>query len=146
MVVQTFFFIFIASKQYENVLADKMNIVSRYVNKNETVKQNFRELKSEYLKKSGSAAKKQYDERQVQNKSLINKFCVLPIAVALAVLMYVIFVMGSKNPWNNIDSLNLVLVLLAYATELYFFFFVVRKYEFVGDHYIFSNIFKAANS
>jgi hypothetical protein len=46
----------------------------------------------------------------------------------------------SKRKWNNVDNLSLLFVTLAYCTELFFFFFIVRKYEFVGDHQIISDI------
>ena len=55
-------------------------------------------------------------------------------------LLHLIFIMKSKRKWNDVDSLSLLFVILAYCTELFFFFFIVRKYEFVGDHQIISDI------
>lgn len=48
--------------------------------------------------------------------------------------------MMKKRVTNNVSTLCLLFVTLAYCTELFFFFFIVRKYEFVGDHYIISDI------
>jgi len=144
MVVQTMFFIFIASKQYETVLADKMDLISRFVNKNAGSKQKMKDFKDAYLLSNSKKAEEQHTVRMQENKKYINKYCLLPIGAAIIALIYVIYKVNAASPWSSTDSLNLALVLLAYTTELYFFFFVVRKFEFVGDHYIIANIFKKA--
>ena len=48
----------------------------------------------------------------------------------------------NKTNWNDVYTLCLIFVLLAYGTELLFFLFIVKKYEFVGDFYILNNLFK----
>lgn len=144
MVVQSFFFYFVASKQYENVLANKMDLVSRFANKNELSKQKFKDFKDAFLLQQNKKADQQYSERMKENWQYIKKYCVYPILAASAALLFVIYFIKYNSSWSSIDSLNLTLVLLAYATELYFFFFIVRKFEFVGDQYIIANIFKEA--
>lgn len=144
MVVQTFFFLFIASKQYETVLAGKMDFVSRFANKSQYMKNKLKSMKDDYIAQNGKVAERQLKERTQENKKYIMKYCVLPITLVVGALLFVIFFKKYSTPWSSIDSLNLALVLLAYATELYFFFFIVRKFEFVGDQYILANIYKEA--
>ena len=146
MVVQSLFFIAIASKQYENVLANKMDFVSRFVSKSSMSKQKLKDLKDTFLQQNIGIAEGQHKQRMQENKKYIKKFCVYPIMAAVAVLLCIIYYFKTDLPWTSIDSLNLTLVMLAYATELYFFFFIVRKFEFVGDHYIIANTFKEASN
>ena len=62
----------------------------------------------------------------------------IPFVIFSLMLLHIIFIMKSTRKWNDVDTLSLLFVTLAYCTELFFFFFIVRKYEFVGDHYIIS--------
>jgi hypothetical protein len=144
MVVQTAFFWYIASRQYENVLISKLEMFKLAAQKNSTFKRKLKTIQEEYTKKYKSQADQLAKEREKINKELTWKYCgklivVVSGIIGLLVLSY-FFVKGKS--WNNVDTLNMLFVTLAYCTELFFFFFIVRKYEFVGDNYILTNLFQ----
>jgi len=140
MVVQTLFFVFIASKQYENVLVAKLELVKSIYTKFPDIKQALLETKDAYIQSKENIVKEQAKKRTRANKDLIWKYCGVPILIVLFTLFYFVFVNVSKEAWSEVDTLGMLYVALGYLTELCFFFFIVKKYEFVGDQYIVSNV------
>ena len=49
------------------------------------------------------------------------------------ILLYIIFFMKSDKAWNNVDTLSLFFVTVAYLTELFLFFCIITQYIFIGD-------------
>jgi hypothetical protein len=139
MVVQTLFFKFIASKQYENVLENKLDMVKDFVKRNPKMRDNLKISKSENKKKLDPIAKKQLKEREKLNRELTWLYCGIPIVITAVCMAYVLFVMKKTREWSTVDSLGVFYVIFAYSTEILFFFFMVKKYEFVGDQYIVSS-------
>lgn len=142
MLVQTAFFWYIASKQYENVLSSKLDTLKLLASKNSTFKRKLDNFKDEYISKHEQKAKELETERAKLNKKLTWKYCgkliVVTTLVLFAIVISYFFVKG--RPWNDVDTLNMIFVTLAYCTELFFFFFIVREYEFVGDNYILTSV------
>lgn len=142
MIVQTAFFWYIASKQYENVLDSKLNMLKLLASKNSYIKRKLYNIKDDYTAKYKSKVEELERERIKYNKELTWDYCgkliVIVLCIIIALVFSYIFIKG--HPWNNIDTLNMIFVTLAYCTELFFFFFIVRKYEFVGDNYILTNV------
>jgi hypothetical protein len=161
MVVQTAFFYFIASKEYEDVIVSKLDIVKRYASKNDTFKTLLNIYKNKYLGDNKQEIDKQTKEREHKNKKLTIEYCGIPILIVTGILL--LLLVGTKTKvlsklhinnqvvnnllkptkWNEYDNLGIVLVVMAYVTELLFFFLIVKKYEYVGDNYIYNNIFKS---
>lgn len=138
MVIQTTFFLLVASNQYENVLKSKISFITDLGNENDSVKQEIEMLKqnSTELKEKAEASAK---IRNQLNRELTIKYCVIPITVVFVIFISLILFVKSGRKWQPKDTFNVSLILLAYVTELYFFFFIVQKYQFIGDHYIFYN-------
>ena len=164
MVVQTAFFYFIASKEYEDVIVSKLDIVKRYASKNEIFKMLVNMYKNKYLEDNKQEIEKQTKERKQNNEKLTLEYCGVPILIVSSIVVLLLVATKTKvlskvtinnatikgllnsTPWNKYDNLGLILVLLAYITELFFFFFIVKKYEYVGDNYILNNLFKSVSN
>lgn len=142
MLVQTAFFWYIASKQYENVLSSKLDTLKLLASKNSLFKRELDAVKDEYMNKHEQKAKELEMKRAKLNRKLTWKYCGKLIVITTMILFVLIltyfFIKG--RPWNDVDTLNMIFVTLAYCTELFFFFFIVKKYEFVGDNYILTSV------
>ncbi len=140
MIVQTLFFYYIASQQYETVLVSKLDFVKTMAEENKSFRNTLENLKKDFLEKNEKHSKDQKKLRDEHNKNLTKKYCGIPILIGLLMMTHLVFIMKTKRPWNSVDTLSLLFVLLAYGTEILFFIFIVRKYEFVGDQYIMSKL------
>lgn len=131
MVIQTIFFLYVASKQFENVLIDKINILKVLSENNPYIKSLIQNYKTSYI------TNKNFDiiiaERERYNNEILLIYCGIPIIVISILLLYVIFFMKSDKSWNRVDSLSLFFVTLAYLTELFLFFCVITQFIFIGD-------------
>ena len=144
IVVQTLFFYFIGSKQFNNVLENKVDIVVSYAKKNIYLKEFIKEyISNENAKKLEKEAKKQKKKREKYNRSLIFKWIGIPLLICIVVLLiniFKLFILGES--WGRSDNIILLLVIFAYSTELCFFFGIVKQYEFYGDHKIYRSFFE----
>lgn len=143
IIVQTLFFVFIASKQVDNVIEDKVAIIKTFASYNDTINDKITEfLNSKKRNIVENNAEKQKHKRNRYNLSLIQKRVGIPLIIATIALGIFIYKMYKKDTllWNNTDTLALVLVLLAYMTELFMYFAVIKCYVFVGDYDILSTL------
>jgi hypothetical protein len=131
MCIQTIFFIYVASKQFENVLKDKISFFKILLDNNPYIKSVVYEYKNQYT------LNKNFDkiiyEREKYNNEILLIYCGIPMIIASIILIYILFFMKSKKKWNKVDSLSLFFVTLAYLTELFLFFCVITQYIFIGD-------------
>lgn len=147
--VQTGFFYFIASKQFNNVLESKIDILNLYIKSSPTTKEQIKEfLNSDQVKEIQKIASEQEKERTKRNKDLIKKkmLPLLLLVTALIVLIIVMMMMNKNNSWSTFgitEQILLGLVLTAYVTEIMFFFGIVRQYEFYGDYRIMNTFYKS---
>ena len=139
MVVQTLFFRYVASKQYESVLKNKLSLVQSFMDKDPVLKGVISKYKKEYLEVNKDIIKEQKRKRTQENDMLETRYSWVYIGYA-AIALFLLFAF-TDQPWTSVHTLGLILVVFAYATELYFFFFIVQKYEFVGDHTMYSRIY-----
>jgi len=149
IVVQTGFFYFVASKQFNNVLESKVDIMNIYLKNNENAKQNMKEyINSESVKEIKKIAKEQEVKRDAANIELM-KADILPLLLFTGgLIILVIFAMytNKRNQWssfNKTDQILLASVLFAYTTEMAFFFGVVKQFEFYGDHAIVNKFYNS---
>jgi hypothetical protein len=137
IIFQIIFFIYVASKQFENVLKDKLNFIKELSNNNPYVYNIIQSLKKDYIKE------KNYDniilERDKYNNKILLIYCGIPMFIIFIFIFYILFFMKSEKSWNYIDSLSLFLVTFAYITEIFFFFCVIYQYIFIGDQNIIYN-------
>jgi hypothetical protein len=123
-----------------HVLVSKLEMIKLAIQKNPAFKRQILELKKDYQQKYETIAKKQEARREIINRDLTWKYCTSLIVLTALIFASIAIFVKSKRGWENIDTLNMLFVTLAYSTELFFFFFIVRKYEFVGDNYILTNV------
>lgn len=142
MLMQTLFFIFIASSQYNEALKSKISFITDLSNYDDNVKKSVNELKDYADKNFKETAQKDYKIRMNKNNKLLMIYCYIPITITTIILLMLIFIFRSKKKWSIVDTYNILLILLSYLTELYFFFFVIKKYELIGDHTIIYNFLK----
>lgn len=140
MIVQTYFFRYIASKQYENVLSNKLGLFQTILNKNPQYKQLIKTYKNKYLEKNQTLVQQQYLQRQLVNQKLEQKYCWTFIHYTnIFILLLFLF---TRQKWTSIHTLGVIFVILGYVVELLFFFFIVQPYQFIGDHFLLSQIYK----
>jgi hypothetical protein len=145
IVVQTLFFQYIASKQYDNILLYKSSFISQLGNYNSSIKELINVLKTNAKENLKENAEKSKNKRDILNYKLLVKYCLFPIIIVSFILLIILiytFTQKTKK-WSYIESISLLLILGSYLTELYFFFFIIRNYEIIGDHEIF---YKSLNS
>jgi len=131
MFIQTIFFLYVASKQFENVLNDKIKLIKILSDNNPYIENVINEYKNNYL--SNANFDLIIKERNQYNNDILLIYCGIPIIVISIILLYVLFIMKSDNKWNKVDTLSLLFVTLAYMTELFIFFCVITQYVFIGD-------------
>ena len=137
IIIQTVFFIFVASKQFENILKDKLSFVKILSENNPYVYDIIQKIKSEYIVNKDYTSISLY--REIYNNELLAIYCGIPMGIIFIFLVYILFRMKSEKSWDKVDSLSVFFVTLAYLTELFLFFCVITQYIFVGDQYIIYN-------
>lgn len=145
MIVQTLFFIYIASKQFDTVLVEKAAILTELAKHNKSIAELINIAKTENSKRDAEIALITAN-RNKANMKLTIKFCLIPIGIISTILLLLIIFGRSNKKWDSDDTFNILLISFAYITEIYFYLFIVRKYEIVGDHYLIHNIFKKINN
>ena len=147
--VQTGFFYFVASKQFNNVLESKIDILNLYIKSSPTTREQIKNfLGSDEVKEIQKLAKEQEIKRTQMNQDLI-KQKMLPLLLFVTALIVVIVYMmmaNKNNSWSTFgltEQVLLGLVLTAYVTEIMFFFGIVKKYEFYGDYRIMNTFYKS---
>lgn len=145
--IQTLFFYFIASKQFNKVLIDKTDIVSSYISHDPELRnsavQYFQSDDWKALVKQGN---QQTSQRDLANLKLIGKRIAPLIAGALVVLFGFIFKLNyypAGTKWTRTDTILLSLVMGAFTTEFLFFIGIVSQYQHYGDHAIYNTLLQS---
>ncbi|VBB18000.1 hypothetical protein YASMINEVIRUS_463 [Yasminevirus sp. GU-2018] len=147
MIVQTLFFKYVASKQFNIVLEDKADIVEQYLkhdSKANLIYKKFRE--SGDAKTLRELAEKQEAERESINTSNTMMWIGIPFIIGVLFLVFFVGRLYFKSEvWDSVDTILLSFVVFAYATEILFYLGIVRKYQFYGDQSIYSNVYSEIN-
>ena len=150
ILIQTLFFHFIASKQFNEVLKDKVEILNIYKSAEpQTAELIKNTLESESTKETIRIGKEQEIIRTNENINLI----LIHIGMLMGGLVLLICAIaikmfrqkGKDGSWFSFSKTDLILtslILTGYTTELAFFFGVIRQYKFYGDHNIIYGIYK----
>ena len=85
-------------------------------------------------------AKKQAEKRDIYNKELMKKW-LGTFLLATVILIYNRYKLKSSGKKWTFATTNLWLVVFGYLTEMFFFFGVIRQYEFYSDHKIYYNLY-----
>ena len=147
MIIQTLFFKFIISTEYEHLIKEKLNTINYYISQDEEVKNiiiNYKNNKIETIEKKALEQEKIRDEK---NLVLYTYHCIIPILlivflfIVIIILNYKSLIFKKSKNFENIDYFNFGLILLVYITNMIIFFFVVKKYYFIGNIEILSTIY-----
>ncbi len=146
MVIQTFFFILVASKQVDTVIKDKISLVKIFASHNPEVEEKIEDfLKSDKRYDIEQKAAKQKEARMQKNYALVKRYVGIPLVVITIALMFFAYNVYKKyvqdpTSWSSTDSLALILVVAAYLTEVYVYFVIIRQYNFMGDYEVASGL------
>ena len=143
--IQTLFFYFIASKQFNELLIDKTGIVSSYISHDQDLRfganQYFHGPEWKDILEKGQQQSK---TRTNANLSLIKRKIVPLIIAAICVLgCFVYKLKNNSEPWSRTDTILLTLVMGAFTTEFLFFIGIVSQYQHYGDHAIYYTLLKS---
>ena len=147
MIIQTLFFKFIISTEYEHLIKEKLNTINYYISQDEEVKNiiiNYKNNKIETIEKKALEQEKIRDEK---NLVLYTHYCIIPILlivflfIVIIILNYKSLIFKKSKNFENIDYFNFGLILLVYIPNMIIFFFVVKKYYFIGNIEILSTIY-----
>lgn len=143
IVVQTMFFYFIASKQFNVVLNNKVGILNEFASRDDELRSNIKAFfASDAYKQIEEAAEVEAEERVAYNTKLIKNWIVPPLLACIALLLIFLIKRSVYNePWGAADTLGLILVVSAYTTEVLFYLGIVRRFEFYGDIQIYDKIY-----
>jgi hypothetical protein len=151
MIVQTFFFKYIASKQFNIVLQNKMGIMTELAKNNIYVNNKIKEYKdSNSVASIKINAEKENKAREKKNSMLMLKEFGPFIGGCFIILLFFIIMMlyynifkkdNNWHKWMSVDTSILTLVLFAYTTELLFYFGIVRNYDFYGDQQLYDKLY-----
>ena len=148
-VIQTLFFKYIASNQYNNLLLQKARFLTKLGKYNTSIAALIEEMKKNAEVNLKTKALESQKIRERINKRLIFNYCVIPIIVVSSILLLIVIYSlftKSKKSWSYIETISFILILGSYLTELYFFFFMVQKYEIVSDDELTYKLFKHLNN
>lgn len=144
MIIQTLFFRYIASKQFNVVIRDKANIMNEYLKYNKEASKEYDVYKnSKEVNEIKKNAKKQFKERDGINIDNTKTWIGIPFSIVLFILVVLVGMIfyNKNNTWDSVDTVLLSLVVLAYATEVVFYIGLVRQYQFYGDQSIYSGLY-----
>lgn len=160
MVVQILFFYIIASKQIDVIIESKVDIINEYIKHSDEANDNIKNyLNSDTFKDKHKKALLTEKERMRLNRKIIwlklKPFLITIFTIVLlSLIVIILFTLKpiqkrfniSQNKIDNYtlslsDKVLVLFVLGAFSTELLFFFGMVKKYEFVGDHEIINLMF-----
>jgi hypothetical protein len=141
--VQTLFFKFIASKLFEIVLEDKVDILNEYVKYDEQQKEKIKVyMEKEETKELVKKGSEQEKKRDKLNNKLIMKWIGIPFVIVIIIFIASVARLKLQGKyWNKIHTGLLLLVVSAYLTELFVFFGIVKQYQFYGDQQIYSTLY-----
>lgn len=149
IIVQTLFFNFVASKQFNVVLRDKADILNQYISQDKDAQKKYKEYReSKEVSSINKLSSKQEKNRKKENRSLIGSWIGIPLLLSTAILMFLIIgiLLDKNSNWDKVDTVLLTLIVGAYATELLFYLGIVSQYEFYGDQQIFHKIYSEVNN
>ena len=143
MIIQTLFFKYVASKQFEILLKDKVYILNEYLKYDEEQKEKIKNyLDKQETKELMEKGAKYEKERNKINNKLILKWFGIPFIIVLTIFIVSVLRLKIQGKyWNKIHTGLLLLVITAYLTELFIYFAIVKQYKYFGDHNIYSKLY-----
>jgi hypothetical protein len=132
--LQYLLFKLLLSKLLNKILSNKLEIIKTLMDRNKLVETIIKRL----IEKNYNTAKENNDKekaiRDKINKKVTYIYVLLPIMIMIGIIIFLILYKRKESrKWNIYDTLNLILIFIAYLTEIYFLLLIVNKYIFIGD-------------
>ena len=160
MIVQILFYYFIVSKQIDEIVISKVGIINTYIKYSKFVNNKIKEFKNsnDYKIKEKQAENTEIKRLSI-NRNIIWMKLKNFLIIVLSIIIFCIIILtifsfsyiqkkfnlnskeASKITLSLSDKILILFVLGAFTTELLFFFGMVNRYEFVGDHEISSVLY-----
>jgi hypothetical protein len=147
MIIQTIFFKFVISTEYESLIKEKLNTVNYYISHDQEVKNIIINYKKNNIEKIKKKALEKEKIRDKINSKLYLEYCFMPILffilifIIIIILNYYSLIFKKSEKFEGVHYFNFVLILLIYIPNMIIFFFVVKKYQFIGNVEILSTIY-----
>ena len=143
IVIQTSFFYFVGSQQLNKVITNKIGIIKSFIKYDDSYKtgvKNF--VKSKSIQDILKKAEEEEETRTLQNIEIIKQWIGPPLIAMLSILVLAIIILiATKSKWTGVDNVGISLVFTAYLTELFIFFGIINRYEFLGDNTIYKFVY-----
>jgi hypothetical protein len=141
LIVSISFFWFILSEQYVRVVLDKTDIINLVADQNPEVRSaviSYAEANYDTIRKTAKENRKQ---RMVHNVDLFYRY-IVPFISVFVFFQFVIaaYIWKKGIRVSYTDKVHMGLVVLAFVTELVFYFVVVRNWIFIGDEDMYKNL------
>ena len=138
--LQFIFFYYIMQYMYADIIKEKINSLIELMNLND----NYKKIILSYIKNNYEKTKKDADEN-IKLKNNLNLrltliYIVIPFSILIMLLIINLLFNRTKNNWDSLDTFNVFIIILAYITEIYFLYFILNKYIFIGDINLLNNI------
>jgi hypothetical protein len=147
MIMQTLFFKFIISTEYETFIKEKINTVNYYLDRDQDAKDFLINYKNNNIETITNEALEQKKIRDNKNIYLYIYYCILPILlvvllfILIIILNYKSLIFKKSEKFKGVDYFNFGLILLVYIPNIIIFFFVIKKYQFIGNIDIFNRFY-----
>jgi hypothetical protein len=147
MIIQTIFFKFAISTEYEHLIEEKIGTLNYYITQDPVIKNVIKEMKDEETKKYKEKAEEDRIIREKENDTLYLYYCIIPILcvvflfIVIIILDYFSLIFKNEKKLGYIHYFNFALILLIYIPNIIVFYYVVKKYQFLGNIEILSSVY-----
>jgi len=141
MTVQTIFFKYIGSIEFEKLVLQKGQLIKNYISTDEKMLNDFNNFKNNYIKENKKIANEQKIIREKKNNNIYLLHCIIPI-ILIVILAIIIYFSSLKGEWNNSTLISILSITLTYIPELFLFFFIMTKYQHISNMNIITKMYK----
>lgn len=148
IIMQTLFFRYITANQLKIVLEDKADFFEEYLKHDENA--NARYLAFKESKQYHNIQEEAIREEKIRDsKNLTETMLWIGIPLILMIILFLFFIIlliFKEHAWDSTDTMLLCFVVFSYITEIFFYFGIIRQYQYYGDQAIFSNLYHSIKS
>lgn len=143
---QCVFFYFVASRQYDKLLAHKMNILEPYLARQRP----GRQLACERLlavigdEEDRAAASRSREHIEAANVRTLATYAGPYVALFIVLTAVAALRARADGSWRGHHTLACALLVFCFTTEIFYYFGVVRTYQLLGDWELVDRVFEAA--
>lgn len=136
VIIQTFFFFMRASKLETNVVLDIAQGPQLFINKNDAARLKFCSYYNDTVAREAKEKKAKENEKYRFNANVQRaKDQILPLVFVLCALNIILLALAWRKGERitKIELIIFVVIMCCFATELFFYLFVVTRVKYVGE-------------